>query len=78
VERGFSINKELLVDNMQEKSIIAMRQVYDAVVSAGGILKVERTKKLFAAVKCSRASYRADLERHKEKMGAEKLENVSS
>ena len=29
VERGFSINKELLIENLQEKSIVCQRVVYD-------------------------------------------------
>lgn len=29
VERSFSINKECLVENLQEHSLIALRQVYD-------------------------------------------------
>ena len=33
VERGFSINKELLVDNLQEKSLVSQRMVYDHIKS---------------------------------------------
>ena len=32
-ERGFSINKEVLDDNMQEKSLISQRIVYDTIQS---------------------------------------------
>ena len=33
VERGFSINKELLVQNLQEKSLVSQRMVYDHINS---------------------------------------------
>ena len=34
VERGFSINNELMVENMKEESLIASRFVYDTVKSS--------------------------------------------
>ena len=33
VERGFSINKELLVENLQEKSLVSQRMVYNHINS---------------------------------------------
>ncbi|KAJ8892770.1 hypothetical protein PR048_005351 [Dryococelus australis] len=39
LDRGFSINKECLVGNQRDASLIAVRQVYDAVL-AGGVEKV--------------------------------------
>ena len=33
VERGFSINKELLVENLHEESIVCEKMVYDHVSS---------------------------------------------
>lgn len=29
VERGFSLNKEMLMENLQQKSLISQRMVYD-------------------------------------------------
>ncbi|KAK3909787.1 Light-independent protochlorophyllide reductase subunit N [Frankliniella fusca] len=40
VERGFSINKEMVVENQLDVSLVAQRQVYDAVTLAGGIEQV--------------------------------------
>lgn len=40
VESGFSINKQLLVENLQEKSIIAQRLVYDNILLCGGALEI--------------------------------------
>jgi len=31
VESGFSVNKELLVENMEEETIVAQRVVFDAI-----------------------------------------------
>ena len=37
MESGFSINNEILVENLHEESVVAQRQVCDAVHDAGGI-----------------------------------------
>lgn len=36
VETGFSVNKELLVENLTERSLIAQRIVHDSIQNAGG------------------------------------------
>ena len=41
VERGFSVNKELEVENLKEHTLVAQRIVCDHVNSVGGVLKVE-------------------------------------
>ena len=39
VERGFSMNKEILVENLQQKSLISKRMVYDYMtVKHAGVL----------------------------------------
>lgn len=40
VESGFSINEDLLVENLRHHSIINQRIVYDYIKSEGGLLKV--------------------------------------
>ena len=35
VEGGFSVNKELLIENMHEETAVAQRVVYDAILIAG-------------------------------------------
>jgi hypothetical protein len=77
VERGFSINKELLSDNMREKSLVAQRQVQDAVSAVGGVLNVSITKPLLAAVRSSRNKYRMELEAAKQNEIQSKIGNVS-
>ena len=43
VERGFFINANLIVEDLQEESIIAQRIVYDNVSFAGGVLEIPLT-----------------------------------
>ena len=38
VEGGFSINKELLIDNMTEETIVSQRVVFDAIHAAGMVV----------------------------------------
>ena len=40
VERGFSVNKEVEVENLKEHTLVAQRIVCDHVNSVGGVLKV--------------------------------------
>ena len=40
MERGFSINKECLVVNQMETSLVAQRLVYETVMEVGGIENV--------------------------------------
>ena len=51
VERSFSINKECLVENLLEDSLVAQRVVYDAVSVAGGISSVDVTKSMIHSVR---------------------------
>ncbi|KAG8176753.1 hypothetical protein JTE90_003384 [Oedothorax gibbosus] len=46
VESGFSINKDMLVENLHEKSLIALRTVYDGIKSNCGIENVQITEEL--------------------------------
>ncbi|KAJ8875524.1 hypothetical protein PR048_023419 [Dryococelus australis] len=51
VQRGFSVNKELIVENQAQKSIVTQRQVYDEVVASGGLHDLKVCKKM---IHCSR------------------------
>lgn len=46
LKRGFSINKEFLVENLLEESLVAQRTVYDAINAAGGVTEVKIDKSL--------------------------------
>lgn len=63
VERGFSINKSCLWDNMNEESLVARRVVFDYIQDLGGVSNVEITKQLILSVKNARGRF----EEHKEK-----------
>lgn len=47
VERGFSVNKDCLLYNQHEESLVALRLVHDTVTSAGGISSTQIDKSLF-------------------------------
>ena len=38
VESGFSVNEDMLVENLQEESLISQRQVYDVIKAHEGTL----------------------------------------
>lgn len=65
VERGFSINKGLLVDNMSENSICAQRVIHDYVQSCGGLQNVQFTKEIISAAQSGRVKYNQYLEQKK-------------
>lgn len=55
VERGYSVNKELLIENMQEKTLVALRKVHDAVSSTlTDISELSLTPKLKQNLKAAR------------------------
>nr|XP_033478456.1 uncharacterized protein LOC117254354 [Epinephelus lanceolatus] len=67
VERGFSVNKEVEADNMQEDTVVAQRMICDYVSVCGGVLKVPLTKELLAAAASARSQYRLHLDQEKRK-----------
>ena len=46
VEKGFSVNHEVMVDNLSQRSLIAQRVIHDHVRTQGGIIKVNISKEL--------------------------------
>lgn len=63
VERGFSVNNDILVENLREDSIIAQRQIYNAIQFYGGVLKVPLTEKLFLSVRGASARRKLAIEK---------------
>lgn len=58
VESGFSVNKNMLVENLREDSLVKLRQVHDGLHFNGGILGVDvHNKELINSVKLSRSRY---------------------
>lgn len=62
VERGFSINKNIEVENLSENSYIAQRVVCDHVKNSGGIHSVSITKELRISATSAHSQYRLFLE----------------
>ena len=78
VERRFSINKELLVENLQEKSLVSQRMVYDHINSNKiNIYEYELPSDLLKSCKLSDRHYNAALEETKKRedwYGSQKTE----
>lgn len=67
VERGFSVNKEIEVENLHEHSLVAQRIICDHLRVVGGVLNVPITKKLLAAAASSRQKYEKHLQDQRDK-----------
>lgn len=57
VESGFSINKEILIENLKEHSLIAQRRIFDSVTKEGGLMKIELPKQLLHSVRNAHSRY---------------------
>ncbi|CAH3038939.1 unnamed protein product [Pocillopora meandrina] len=66
-ERGFSVNKEIEVENLHEYSLVAQRIICDHLRAVGGVLNVPITKKLLAAAASSRQKYEKHLQDQRDK-----------
>lgn len=67
VERGFSVNKEVLQDNQHQDTVVAQRIVYDAIQEYGGPLQVPITKDMLKSASAARMRYRNYLEENQRK-----------
>ena len=78
VKRGFSNNKELVVENLQEKSLVSQRMVYDHISSNKiNIHEYEFPSDLLKSCKLSDRHYNAALEETKKRedwYGSQKTE----
>lgn len=75
VERGFSINKELVTENQQQQSLVARRMIKDHIMHVGGVTNVEITHGMVVAARSARAKYMHELELRKEQEKAEEKRN---
>lgn len=67
VERGFSINKNLIVDNLGDQSIIAKRIIKDHLQFIGGIKNVVYPKEFLVSAAGARQKYISYLDEQKRK-----------
>lgn len=74
VERGFSINGDLIVENLQSDSLIAQRLVYDHVKSAGGIKNVKITNELKLSMRNANSRWKLALEEKRSQKTREERE----
>ena len=66
VERGFSVNKELLVENLQQLSLVSQRIVSDYLTDFGkSIIKILLTNTLLKSCQLVHSRYTAALEMNK-------------
>lgn len=65
VERGFSVNKEVIVTNQKEGSLIAQRQIFDAVTVKGGISNVDVTKSMIHYYRNAHSKYNEAIQEQK-------------
>lgn len=57
VESGFSINNDMLVENLLEESLVGQRTVYDSIQKAGGVLSVNIDKRMLQFVRAARSRW---------------------
>jgi len=66
VESGFSVNTDMLVENLHEESLVAQRCVYDSVQALGGITSVKIEKSMMQFVRGAHGRYQEALERKRQ------------
>ena len=66
VERDFSISSEIMEYNFQEKSVVALRKIYDHIQTCGGILHVKIDQELRNAVKSASSDFRREQKRQQD------------
>jgi len=57
------VNKEILVENLSNESLIGQRQVYDAIMFYGGIEKIEINNSLIHAARNAHGLYQDALKK---------------
>ena len=74
VERGFSVNKETIADNLSKKTPVGRHVVCDHVRTVGGVLSVSITKELMQSVSFSRKKYEQHLKQNKQEKSTKEKE----
>jgi hypothetical protein len=62
VERGFSINKEVVVENQLNESLVSQRILCDHLDEVGGVLNVNINEQMLMSAASARHRYNAYLE----------------
>lgn len=61
VERGFSVNSEIVVENQTERSLIAQRFIYDAIQDANGVENFNIDKNIIHCFRNAHSLYKEDM-----------------
>ena len=65
VERGFSINKEMVIENLHAQSLCALRLVYDSIkATKKEVDEIEISKKMLISCKSAHSKYKFALEKN--------------
>ncbi len=64
-ESGFSVNKEIIVENLHESSLVSQRMVYDSLTAIGGIENFELNQDIRRYVRSSNKKYKEALLKNK-------------
>ena len=67
VQSGFSVNTDMLVENLKEESLVAQRRVYDSIVASGGVLNVNITSGMLTYARQSHSRCQECLKQQREK-----------
>ena len=65
-ESGFSVNEQMLVENMSEGSLVARRMVFDGLMNEGAISNVDVNRKMLKFVNNAHSEYVKQLDKQKE------------
>lgn len=71
LERGFSINGDIIIENLKEESLIAQRMVFDSVSDCGGLKNLMVTKELIISMRNAHQRWVETLKANKENRNAE-------
>ena len=66
VKSGFSVNVDMLVENLKEQSLIAQCRVYDSIGVSGGVLKVNITSGILTYARQCHSHYQECLKQKQE------------
>ncbi|KAJ8043443.1 hypothetical protein HOLleu_10524 [Holothuria leucospilota] len=70
VERDYLVNKDMLVENMQEKTLVALRTVYDSIAATGqDFTEVPFTPRMKRNIKAARMRYKKYLDDQRKAKG---------
>lgn len=71
LERGFSVNGEIVIENLKEDSIVAQRIVFDGIAEAGGIYNCQINKDMLLSMRNANNYWKQALDNQRSRQSAE-------